>query len=67
VAEIKFRDIAVKVLLFAVLIDALHAAFEHAVVAFRRVDIDLGSGRAIGVAPFLAPMIDRVVLSEMLA
>lgn len=40
VAKIELRKIAVKVLLRAVLIDALHAAFEDAEIAFDGVGVD---------------------------
>jgi hypothetical protein len=43
-----------KVLLRAVLIDTLHAAFENRVEAFQRVRIDLGAGLSVSVAIFLA-------------
>ena len=37
VAEVKFREVAVQVLLTATLVDALHAALEHALEAFNGV------------------------------
>src|SRR6185312_8538650 len=40
ITEIKFREIAVKVTLFAVLIHALHAAFEDRIEAFDRIGMD---------------------------
>ncbi len=40
IAEIELRQIAVQVLLAAMLVHALHAALENAVVAFNRVGAD---------------------------
>ena len=44
IAEIKFGQIAVQVLFGAVLIDALHAAFEDAEIALDGVRMDLATG-----------------------
>lgn len=41
VTEIKFCSVAVKVLLAAVLVDALHAAFKDAVKALNGIGVDL--------------------------
>ena len=43
VAEIELRNIAVKVLLAAMLINALHAAFEDAVEPLKRVGVNVAS------------------------
>lgn len=48
VAEVKFRQIAVKVLLGAMLIDALHAAFEDAEIAFNRVGMNRATNVLLG-------------------
>ena len=43
VAEVKFREIAVQMLLVAVLINSLHAALEDRERAFDGVGVDLGA------------------------
>lgn len=40
IPEVKFRDVAVQMMLRAMLVDADHAALENAVVAFDRVGVD---------------------------
>ena len=67
VAEIEFREITVKVLLLAVLVNALHPAFEDAVVSFDGVGVGFEAGLAVGVAVFLAAMIDGRVIRERAA
>ena len=42
VAEVKFSQIAVQVLLLAVLVDALHPALEDAEIAFDGVGVQFG-------------------------
>jgi hypothetical protein len=54
-AEIKFREIAVKVLLFAVLVRAAHTAFEHAEIGFH------GVRRHVAPRVFLGAVIDGFV------
>jgi len=61
VAEIKFRDIAVKVLLLAMLIDALHAALEHAVIALDRVRMH------VAAHVFFLAVVDAFMAGEVLA
>ena len=67
VAEIELGKIAVKVFLAAMLVDAHHAAFEYAVIALDGVSMHFGSGLAVGVALFLAPMVNRVVPRKFIA
>ena len=55
-----------QVLFITVLINAFHAALEDtSLIAFRRVDVDLFARDAIGVAPFLAPVVDHAVSREV--
>jgi hypothetical protein len=61
VAEIKFCDVAMQVLLLAVLIHALHAALEHAVVAFDRVRMH------VAAHVFFFAVVDAFVAREVLA
>ena len=56
-----------KVLFAAMLIDAVHAAFENRIVAFDRIRIDLDSGLTISVAVFVASMVHHVVFREVVA
>lgn len=60
VAEIELGNVPVQVLLGAVLIDALHAALEDAVIALNRVGVD----RAAPI--FASPVADEIVPGEML-
>src|SRR5262245_33091044 len=60
VAEVVFRQIAVKVLLAAMLVDALHAALEDREITLDRVR---GDGAA---HVFLGGVVDRFVASEIL-
>src|SRR4051794_28842727 len=63
VAELKFRQIAVKVLLVAMLIDTLHAALEQAKVAFDGVGVD----RCVLERDVLTlAVVDRIVAGELL-
>ena len=55
VAEIIFRQVAMQMLLFAVLIDALHAAFEDREETFRRIGVN------IAASVFLRGVLDRFV------
>lgn len=61
VAEIKLRNVTVQVLLRAVLVDALHAALEHAVEPLDRVRVRLAP------AIFTSAVTDEIMLSEVLA
>jgi hypothetical protein len=45
VAEIEFRNVSMQVLFGAMLIEALHAAFKDAVVAFDGVCVHIGHAR----------------------
>src|SRR5271169_3787386 len=65
-AEIEFGQIAVKVLLAAMLIDAFHSALEHGIEAFRAIDADADTAQAIGVGVFLAGMINHAVFVKQL-
>ena len=49
--EIKLGEVTVKVLLFALLIDAFHAAFENREIAFDRIGVD---GETIVIAGVFA-------------
>ena len=49
--EIKFGGVAMQVLFGAMLIDADHASFEHAVIAFNAVGVDVSAGLSVGVWP----------------
>jgi hypothetical protein len=60
VTEIEFRNIAVKMLLAAMLIDAFHAAFEDAVETLKSVCVN-GA-----VTIFASAMIDIFVAREIL-
>src|ERR1700685_519533 len=58
VAEIKLRDVAMQVLFAAMLVDALHAALEDAVVAFERVHVH------IAVDVFALVVVDLLMLGN---
>jgi hypothetical protein len=58
IAEVELGEVAVKVPLGAVLIDAGHSALEDREIAFN------GVGVSIAAHPFLAPVIDGFVTSE---
>lgn len=61
IAEIKFRDIAMRIMLCAMLIDALHSALEYGIEAFRRVELGFA-------APIFARAVThKVMCREMLA
>jgi hypothetical protein len=60
VAEIKFREIAMQMLLIAMLIDAAHTALEDREVAFGRV------GMHIVADVFAAGMMHRFVIGKVL-
>ncbi len=63
IAEIKFREIAVKVTFAAMLVDALHAALEHAEEALDGIGgYDL---RAFVAAIFLGLMVHAVMAREV--
>ena len=64
IAEIKFREVAVKVALAAMLIDALHAALEHAEEAFNGVGGD--NLLAFIAAIFLRFVINPIVAGELI-
>ena len=66
VAEIKFGQITVKVLLSAVLIDADHASFEDAVVAFDGTGADGDASAVVNIGIFLSRMIYGVVFGELI-
>ena len=40
IAEVEFREVPVQMLLCAMLIDAFHATFEHAEIAFDSIGVD---------------------------
>jgi hypothetical protein len=61
VSEIKFREIAVQMLLGAVLIDAFHAALEDGIVAFDGVGGDLAA------YIFLFAVVHRAMVFELAA
>ncbi len=63
IAEIKFREVAVKVALAAMLIDALHAALEHAEEAFNGVGGD--DLLAFVSAIFLGFVVHAVMAGEL--
>jgi hypothetical protein len=66
VAEIELGEVAVKVTLAAVLINAFHATLENRVIALNRVRVDLRTRLAVCVAIFAARVIDNVVLCELI-
>lgn len=51
----------------AMLVNALHATLENAVVALNRVRIDGNASLAVYVTIFVAAMVDRVMLGELVA
>lgn len=57
VAEIKFREVAIKVFLVNVLVDADETALEHREEVFKRIGVHLRSVRQLAY-PFLFGMID---------
>lgn len=61
ISEIELREIPVQVPLGAVLIDAFHAALEHAEIAFDRVRVD------VAAAVFAGVVIDHAMLGELAA
>src|SRR5579863_9689983 len=67
IAEIELGQIAVQVLFLAMLIDALHAALEDRIVAFGGVGVGVEAGHAVGVAVFVAAMIDGRMVGELAA
>ena len=66
-AEIELGNVAVLMLFAAVLINAFHPALENAVEAFRRVDANFHAAQTVGVAIFLAGMINHSVFGEVLS
>ncbi len=67
IAKIEFCQIAVKVRLATMLVDADHAALEYREIALDGVGVDLHAGLAVGVAPFLAAVVDNAVVGELFA
>jgi hypothetical protein len=65
IADVKFREVAVKVLLLAVLVNAFHAALENRVIAFNSVSVDFHAAFVISVAIFAARMVNGVMLGEL--
>jgi hypothetical protein len=63
VAEVKFLQLAVKVLLAAMLIDALHAAFENAEVAFNGVGVNVAANVFLGAVA--DGFVSRVFLARL--
>lgn len=51
----------------AMLINALHAALEDAVIAFNRVRVDVHAGLSVRIAVFVARMVHSVMLSKLVA
>jgi hypothetical protein len=66
VTKIKLGQIAVKMLLAAVLVDTDHAALEDVVVAFNGVGGDESPGRTIAIGIFLAGVVNFAVSREIL-
>ena len=64
-AEIELGDIAVKMLLGAMLIHAYHAALENGIEALSRVDADAQVSDAIGVRIFLAGVVNHIMRFEV--
>ncbi len=63
-AEVKFRQVAVRMLLGTMLIDTLHAALEDRIEALNRVRGDhVGSVANV----FLCTMVDRIMTFELTA
>src|SRR5579863_1555426 len=56
-----------QMLLGTVLIDALHPALEDAVEAFNRVDADRLARPAIRVSPFVARVVNSVMMRKLVA
>lgn len=67
VAEIIFRQIAVKVPFAAKLVNADHAALENAEIALSGVDGVDGSGNSVAIRPFLAAVIHFAMSGKFLA
>jgi hypothetical protein len=65
VAKIELREIAVKVLFAAVLINPDHAALEDAVKTLNGVGGDQGSGRTVMIGVFLARVINLAMRGEL--
>jgi hypothetical protein len=67
VPEIEFSEIAMQMPLAAMLVDALHAAFEDAVVALDRVRMDLHARFAVRITVLIARVIHNAMRGELFA
>ena len=67
VSEIELCNVAMQVLLAAMLINAFHAALEDAVISFDQVSMNLCTGEAVIVPVLAARVINCVVIGELIA
>ena len=65
IAEIELADVAVKVLLRTMLVDACHSAFENRVISLCRVRVDDFLGFVADI--FALAVVDAVVAGEVVA
>jgi hypothetical protein len=67
IAKVELSKVAVQVLLAAMLVHALHAAFENRVIALDGVRIDFPASLAVGVAVFLARVVHNAMRGKLFA
>jgi hypothetical protein len=67
ITEIEFRNVAMQMLLAAMLISALHPTLKNRVVSFDRVCIHVYAGFSVDLSVLIARMVYGVVLGKVLA